>query len=223
MAPRIGASTRSTQMCLLREKNYCCASRVHPLSRKCFRVCSPFSLWLSPLCFSGCKVALSVLLNRSLIHLRVYLQLFHIYFQISFIFSSELCIFFPCNVCLLWVWGFFTVSSRLVEQCWVLPLCLSPAFTLSPVDCEFSEYTSWLFNSHLSLHLRSLEEVCVSKPGSKWRWQGNFLPPQQQKLRKKVALFVCPFSTARYLGISKLLELKICNIDLCNLISCHFL
>lgn len=222
MAPCIlPASTRSSQMCLLREK----IIAVLPesiLFQGSASVCSPFSLRLSPLCVSGCKIALSVLLNRSLMHLSVYLQFFRTYFQISFIFSSELCIFFPSNVYL------FCSGGGYFSHCFKQTCRTTLAFALVPFSSFYIEchhlnvnFQSIPLGYLATLCLRSLEEVCVSKPGSKWRWQGNFLPPQQQQLRKKVDLFVCPFATARYLGTFELLKLKICNINLWYLISCH--
>lgn len=157
-------------------------------------MCSPFSLRLSPVCFSGCKVALSVLLNRSLIHLSVYLQFFRIYFQMSSIFSTELCIFFPSNVYL------FCCGGGDFSHCFKQTRRAIMGFALVHFSSFYIECHHLIVDSQSTLlgYLAAtslcasghLGEICVSKPGSKWRWQGNFLPPQQKQLRKK-AWSVC--------------------------------
>lgn len=146
-----------------------------------------------------------------------------------FISFSELCIFLPFNVYLVssgCSCSSNTVSGRHIAQHWVLHLCLSPVVTLSIAawlrDFRLHPSVIWLNCKHLSVHHRSLEEDCVSKPDSKWRFQGDFFPRQQQQLRKNVGLFVFPFSTARYLDIPSFHSSKVTAWSFVIFFFCHF-
>lgn len=165
-------------------KNYCCASRIHPLSGKCFRVCSPFSLWLNPLCISGCKVASSVLLNRSHVHLRVYLQFSRIYFQISFIFSSELCIFFPFDVYLFFSGcGDFSHNFKQTHRTIL-------GFALVPFSSFYTEYHLLILNFQSTL-LGYLAATSLCTSGH-WR---KFM--SQIRLKMKMAREFPPTSATK--------------------------
>lgn len=113
-------------------------------------------------------------------------------FPVNFAFSSPaMCVFSSLG---MGIFHSFKQTCRTILGFALVPFSsFYSKHWVSPPDCEFSEYTPLLFGSHLSLHLMSLEEVCVSKPGSKWRWQGNFLPPQQQRLRKKLSICMSIF------------------------------